>query len=144
MLNSSDRIAGILFVFVCIVLTGCSGGKELRPTVTVKGKVTLDEKPFSEAQIWFVSPKSGAGFKTALNEDGTYSLDIEDAHLGETYGVYFGGLEPEEGAVDGAGAPLGPEPPPIPNQYWDATTSGLTANLKEGGDQTFDFDLKSE
>ena len=144
MLNNSDRIAGILFVCICVVLSGCSGGKDLGPTVTVTGKVTLDEQPFSKAQIWFVSPKSGAGFQSALNEDGTYSVAIEDAQLGETYGVYFGGLEPEEGAVDGAGAPLGPEPPPIPNQYWDATTSGLTATIKAGGDQTFDFDLKSE
>lgn len=134
---------GILY-FLCLVLAGCSGSRDLGPTVNVNGKITLDGEPFTDAQIWFSSPKSGAGFETNLNPDGTYSIDIQDAQVGESYNVYFMGAAPEQATVDGAGAPGSPPPPPIPSKYWDGATSGLTAKLTDSGDQTFDFDLKSE
>ena len=125
-------------------LLGCSGGKEFGPTVQVSGKVTLDSEPFSKASIWFNSPKSGAGFHTELGPDGSYSLSIKDAQLGESYAVFFGGVEPEKGAVDGAGAPLGPTPPPIPSRYWEGSTSGLNAKINDKKEHTFNFDLNSK
>lgn len=143
-MNSSDRSTKGLILFICFIIAGCGGGRDLGPTVKLSGKVTLDNEPFSEAHIWFISPKSGAGFETKLEPDGTYSISIEDAQIGETYHVFFSGVVPEGEQVDGAGAPVGPTPPPIPSKYWDGSTSELEAKIDGSQDQEFDFDLKSE
>jgi len=135
-------MVGILFGPFLLLACGC--GPTMGPTVEVSGKVTLEGEPFSEGRIWFTSPRSGAGFNANLGSDGTYALSILDVEIGETYGVFIGGVEPKEGEVDGAGAPKGPSPPPVPAKYWEATTSGLTATIDSPQKATFDFDLESE
>lgn len=115
------------------------------PTVEVAGKVTLDGKPFSEGSIWFSSARSGAGFHTNLKPDGQYSVKVLDVQLGETYGVFIGGLEPADpNEVDPSGNPKGIPVPPVPAKYREAKTSGLTAVIDKPGQVTFDFDLKSK
>ena len=115
------------------------------PTVEVSGKVTLDGKPFSEGSIWFTSPRSGAGFQANLGSDGTYSLSILDVKIGETYGVFIGGIEAEdENELDENGHPKGVSVPPVPAKYWESITSGLTAKIDKAEKLTFDFELKSE
>ena len=128
------------------LLLGCSAERKMGPTVEVSGKVTLDGKPFSEGSIWFTSPRSGAGFNANLGADGTYALTILDVKIAETYGVHIGGIETAaaEGAVDGAGSPIGVPVPPVPAKYREATTSGLTAAIDKGEKLTLDFELKSD
>ncbi|MCA9088140.1 MAG: hypothetical protein KDA90_05820 [Planctomycetaceae bacterium] len=137
-------IDSVMVSLFCVVLAGCGGGEALGPTVTVTGQVTLDGQPFSDAVIWLNSPKTGAGYNAELDDEGRYTVQIQDTAVGESYNVFFSGAAPEEGAVDGAGTPQGPQPPPIPGRYHDGSTSGLTAQLTGETTQSFDFALDSK
>ncbi|MGE3803405.1 MAG: hypothetical protein AB7K24_01890 [Gemmataceae bacterium] len=122
---------------------GCSGGRG--PTVQVSGKVTLDGEPLPHGAIWFTSPRSGAGFTANIQPDGTYSVQVLDVKMGETYGVHLGGREPAPGEpvkLDGVGN-LEIAMPGVPPRYFESTTSGLTAVIASSSPQTFDFDLNS-
>lgn len=144
-LGSADRRmrAPFFLGFLLLLVLGCGSGRG--PTVDVNGKVTLNNQPFSEGRIWFTCPKTGAAFPGELGTDGTYSVRILDAQIGETYGVAIGGVEPkDEIAVDGSGNPAGVTPPPVPAKYFESTTSGLTATINSDDSQTFDFELKSD
>jgi hypothetical protein len=99
----------------------------------VDGKITLDDKPLSEAMVIFVS-KDGKTTITALTaDDGTY---IAILPAGE-YSVAVANLPAK---------PAGPKVPPkpkllIPEKFGDAKTSGLVIEIVEGK-QTFDIALK--
>jgi len=114
------------------------------PTVQVRGKVTLDGKPFSQGSIWFTAARSGAGFHANLGPDGDYSLSILDVRPGEKYGVFIGGIEPKDPEKsDKVGPPPGIPVPRVPAKYRESKTSGLTATIDKAGSVTFDFELKS-
>ena len=136
-------LAGILVA--PLLLLACSCGRSQGPAVDVRGKVTLDGKPFSQGCVWFSSPKSGAGFRANLAADGTYSVRILDVRLGETYGVFIGGIEPEVPAdPKKLGNPPGIAVPPVPAKYCESATSGLKATIEKAKRHTFDFELRSK
>lgn len=130
-----------MFAFL---VTACGADPESGESVQVSGKVTLDGEPVSDGTIWFASDRSGAEFNTLLEADGTYDLTLLDVFPGESFGIYIGGISPEEGAEDEDGNPLPDSPPPVPAKFQEAATSGLTAKIEEEGNRTFDFELKSE
>ena len=144
-LMTAQFLTGVCFAGP-LLLVGCSDVPESGPTVTVSGKVTVDSKAFSAASIRFTSPDSGASFPVDLNDDGTYSVEIVDADVGEAYRVSFGPSlnPPAKQELDGAGLPKPNPPPPIPARYLDETSSGLTAKISDESSQTFNFDLQSQ
>jgi len=127
------------------LLWECGCGPKMGPTVQVRGKVTLDGKPFSEGSIWFSLARSGAGFHANLGPGGEYSVSILDARPGDQYGVFIGGIQPKDpNEVDKSGNPRGIPAPPVPTRYWESKTSGLTAAIDKAGPVTCDFELKSK
>ena len=141
--NSYFRL--VLFMPVLIFflfLLGCGGGDE-RPDAAFHGTVTLDGKPLAAGSIQFSSKKTGEGASVNLNSDGTYSMEMPNANIGDTYSVLIG---PEQNLeLD----PLTDPPPPvvkspIPKKYFDHTKSDLKVKLKEAGKNEFNFDLKSD
>ena len=132
------------WLMLAFLLTGCGADPDSGVTVQVSGKVTLDSQPVSEGTIWFSSDRSGAEFNAILESDGTYDLTIPDVYPGESFGIFIGGISPEEGAEDEDGNPLPDSPSPVPAMYQESATSGLTAIIKEDGVHTFDFELTSK
>lgn len=134
---------GVLLMYAFLV-TGCSADPESGESVQVSGQVTLDSEPVSDGTIWFASDRSGAEFNAQLEDDGTYDLTLLDVFPEESFKIYIGGISPAAGEEDEDGNPLADSPPPVPAKYQESATSGLTAQIKEEGNRTFDFELKSE
>lgn len=143
--GSAGNVVLVGILLGVFLLPGCRRGRQMGPTVEVTGKVTLDDEPFSEGTIGFTCLRSGATFNARPGSDGTYAVSILDVQLGETYGVFIGGIEYDETEYDEeADAPKAPTDPPVPAKYLEATTSGLTATIDKEEKLTFDFELKSE
>ncbi|MDY3555717.1 carboxypeptidase-like regulatory domain-containing protein [Gemmata sp. JC717] len=134
-------------------LVGCSGSKEV-PRGPVKGRVTLSGKPLAGATIVFENKALGVAQSTTLDDDGKYEF-MTYAAAGLPAGSYkvtissgrF--MQPgEEIPKFGPGTKVGATPPPkkaptsIPDKYAKIESSGLSADVKAGDNQPFDFDLK--
>lgn len=132
----------ILLVLILGILTsaGCAGAKE--DGGLVSGKVTLNGKPLSGADIKFHNADLGFGVTCPLNEDGTFaSVDIVPA---ATYQIAIApsasGLEP--GA---SGMPIIPKlPSGLPKKYTVPEKSGVSAEVKNQPQNDFEFDLSSK
>lgn len=65
----------LLVVILLVSLVGC--GEKTRPTVAIKGAVSLDGKPVEDGVIFF-EPKDGKGtVTTAQISDGNYEIQVE-------------------------------------------------------------------
>src|SRR4051794_9647239 len=130
---------------------GCSGTDDGLPREAVSGNVTLDGKPLANGAIQFTpsgGDKSGvsvgAGSPIA---NGRYSIERDKGLVPGSYKVTVNAA----GAPGGgdAGKPAEPGRPTkasrptelIPSKYNSGTT--LTAEVKKGGPNTFDFPLES-
>jgi hypothetical protein len=129
------------FLAVCalgflLTFTGC--GDSL---VKVSGKVTLDGNPLTTGNISFAPMQSGQVAIGTIDEKGNYTLQS-----GTQKGVPAGTYRVTIVAVELVPpSPQNPEPLPkvlTPPRYNDATTSGLTADVKPGN-TTHNFDLKT-
>lgn len=153
-----------------VLLAGCQGGGTTLDTVPVTGTVTLSGSPVVGATVTF-SPKGEGGRAAFATTDanGQYTLTTVTAGDGAMVGSYgvaiakteqaaaanvqggaVGEMSPEQlDAVyeaarseieGGPDADTGPKEL-LPVRYKDAATSGLTAEVKDGEDNDFDFDL---
>jgi len=104
-------------------LFGC--GKSI-PSGTVKGKVTLDDEPYSNAAVVLLGVDSGQAGSADIQSDGTFSIS-EPLPVGK-YTVY---LAPKAGGSDSE------EPVPvttdsaIPDKYW-SEMSDIRVDVAEG------------
>lgn len=148
------------------LLLGCGGAdgdQERPPTHPVSGVVTHGGKPVEGAQVVFIpqnqsigaTPGSGgsAGFGRT-NAEGRYTLSTFGEEDGAVAGSYYVTITKTEAVKPPAAVdqddPNYKEPDPnyrppapkhlIPKKYSQATSSKLTADVKEG-DNTFDFPL---
>jgi hypothetical protein len=128
-------------LLVLLVWTGCDGPTDDLPREPVWGSVRFEGKPVETGVIQF-HPSSGPGQTQAgaVIRGGSYSIPRQEGPVPGSYRVVIS-------SAVGAAAPAGPPgrelPPPkesIPARY--NTKSGLTAEVKKGGDNQFDFDLK--
>jgi len=102
----------------------------------VKGSLSFEGKPLPGGKIGFVLVKDPTYSVTAMiKTDGTFFVD--DAPTGEVKVS----VTTEPARIGNASGYF-----PIPEKYWNAETSGLTATIKpEGSDETvLTFDLKSQ
>lgn len=116
--------AGLLSAVLALTV-GCSGGQ---PMGTVKGTVTANGKPYSNAGIMFISLETGNGSGGDINPDGTFSLP--DAIPVGTYSVYLAPLA-VEGDVDAPPVPVHVDKS-IPSKYWSESTTDIKIDVKEG------------
>lgn len=163
---------GLICVAGLIASAGCPGGGGAKlNTVKVTGTVTLDGTPLPGATVTF-SPKSDgarAAFGTT-DENGRFTLTTLNPGDGALPGSYAvavskpvaaasaaptqdpramgGSISPEEAArikaqAQGGAAATAAAANVVPAKYNSADTSGLTAEVKASGDNTFTFELSS-
>ena len=121
-----------LLLLSALVLAGCSGTPGAYP---VRGKVTLsDGSPLTKGTINFYNEKGTA--TGDIRSDGTYelgSLNVGDGAVPGKYQVFFSG--------DALGGGYDNAPQLIDSKYGNASTSGLTAEVKAQTNTGIDFTL---
>ncbi|HVJ68966.1 MAG TPA: hypothetical protein VM510_13340 [Caulifigura sp.] len=118
----------ILLAF--LLLTGCGGsGLKLYP---VKGKVSYNGKPLTTGSVMFTPKAKGPAAYGAIGADGTYKL-----MTGEEEGAVAGPHTVMISAMkdNGVNSPMSYL---IPAKY-GSESSGLEADVKDQGENTFDF-----
>jgi hypothetical protein len=135
---------------VLVLLAGCGGGDgDDLPREAVSGKVALDGQPLAEGAIQFL-PEGGPDAKGptvsggAVIKGGAYDISRAKGLTPGKYKVAITSAAPADAPA--ADAAPGPAPKPaaekIPAKYNASST--LTAEVKSGGGNTFDFDLSSK
>jgi hypothetical protein len=140
---------GALFVVVLCSLAACSfAGCSRKPTVpwgTAEGKVTVDGQPVNQGSVIFENRELGVSRMAELQPDGSFvqkSIDFPGLPAGKyrvavsPLGISKGDWQPVTKAAPGVVVT------PIPEQYRSVDKSDLTAEVKEGKNPPFDFDLK--
>ena len=146
------------------VFTGCKKGSGL-PTVDVTGTVLLDGEPVEGATVLFKpTAEGGRGASGVTNAEGVYKLttaEKDDGALPGSYQVAItkrlvddDGLPDEvdpdsEESLDNLYNKLDPSKDQesknsIAEMYANPAGSGLTATVKESGENKFDFEVKSK
>ena len=128
-------------VLMC-VSAGCGGGPDRPKTVAVTGKVTSKGQPVTSGTVAFV-PTAANGPRPASGEidsSGNYKLMTFEPGDGALPGEYKVSISSFTGA-DPATKSEGKKA--LPDKYYRADTSGLTASIKPG-DSAKVFDFKAD
>jgi hypothetical protein len=128
-------------------LPGCSGGPELPPRATVRGRVTLDGKALSTGMVTFVPDKSrgtsGPPAVGGIDSTGHYELSTDRQSEGDGAVVGFHQVrvlcnEPAKDAMQSMTPSL------IPVRYNNEATSGLRFEVKAGQQNEINLPLTSK
>lgn len=129
------------------LLCGCDSPE---PRFSVTGKVTMNGSPLKEGTISFENQAKGIALSGQIRDDGTYQLSSYKGK-GLPAGSYKISISPAGRLQSAEDIPLvgkNPKPPKdvskslIPEKYRNASTSGLTAEVREGTNPPFEFDIK--
>jgi len=137
-------ITSCYFLCSMLVFAGCGGSNpDQKPTANVKGTISYQGKPLERGEIIFF-PEFGAKIGHGqIQPDGSYELTTYEEGDGALLGKHevaiiserdMEGVLPEDPEAD-------LEPSLIPTKYNLQKTSGLTAEVKEGGNE-INFDLE--
>ncbi len=144
----SRLITSTILSFI-LILTGC-GQEESRGTAS--GMVTLDGVPLTEGTIVFENTVKGIALTGPILADGSYKLASHKG-VGLATGTYKISISPAGMLRSSDEIPLvGKNPPPpkdvskslIPNKYRSGVTSGLNAEVNEGTNPRYNFDLETK
>ena len=124
-------IASIAMMSLVIPFAGCS---RVPATGTVSGKVMYGDAPLTLGKIVFVNQEKGTGGSAVLDENGHYNV-TGNLPIGE-HKVYFA-----NGMKSGSMDPKDLILTPVKQKYKAASTSGLTFEIKAGGNIA-DFNLE--
>jgi hypothetical protein len=129
-------------VLICLSTLGCGGGAPDGPELfPVTGTVTFDGEPISEGRILFrADGGTGKGYGGDI-KDGTYTLETVSGSMK----VEITASRIVPGKFGEAASP-DEDPPPLSEMYIPEiynTKSTLTAEVKEDGENTIPFDLKT-
>jgi len=147
-------IACLILVPLLVGCGGDTGGADRPETVPVTGSVTYNGQPVEGATVTFVAGASeGRGALGTTDASGKFQLTTFEAGDGAIPGSYkvtvakttgdSGPMTQEDGVVvpPTGGPPTTEVKDELPVKYKDASTSGLTADVQEGQDNEFTFDL---
>ena len=148
------------------VCAGCGGSGGLEGLTNVTGTVTYQGKPVEGATVAFTPEGQGRAASGRTDASGKFSLTTLNANDGAVPGKYKVAVAKVENldaaaqitaedmakmVAGGQGAPAGPTPRSgakqggmkhhVPEKYENAETSGLTADVTDGGPNDFKFDL---
>lgn len=136
---------GLICFSIVFLGAGCSGPSQLE-TAPVKGTVTYKGKPLKFGNVSF-RPEAGSPSTGRIQEDGTFTLstygDGDGAIVG-TNQVSITATERDAGQekeVD-PNTELTVSKSLIPSKYTSFSTSELTAEVKAGDVNEFNFELK--
>jgi hypothetical protein len=124
---------------------GCGGADDTLPREAVSGTVSFEGAPLAQGTIQFMPTAQGADGSATVGSgiitDGKYSIAQEQGLVPGTYKVIVSSAPPGPPVTDEAPGIVPPTPRDlIPAKYNAAST--LTAEVKAGTDNTFDFDLR--
>jgi hypothetical protein len=127
--------AGFALMMIAMLLAGCGPQQNGLP---ISGGVTFQGKPLNQGTIQFSPAEGQETFSGGSIQDGRYLLSAEH---GLAPGKYQVRIYSSEGAASQSDEPPGERVAPfrerIPAPYNSQTT--LAAEVKEAGDNTFDF-----
>jgi len=137
-----------LVLLSCLIWTlGC--GRSATETLTVTGKVTCNDQPVAKARVVFTPVTSTGGGRPATGEtdaNGTYTLSTFETNDGAVPGAHRVSIvivsdepEPPPGAKEARF--WKPPVQPFADKYTQPETSGLTATVERGKENSFNFDL---
>ncbi len=141
------RIVLIAIVATGVAFPGCNPSVQGPKTVPVTGLITLKGKPVEGALVLFYPSERGAGIKTGSGEsDSTGNFSLESHVKGSTYksggqpANYLVTVEKIDSSLS-----ANPNVPPknlLPERYRDSSTSGFSAEVREGAENRFEFNLE--
>lgn len=148
------RIPGAITVALMILcLAGCGSGSDewaaKRPTPVPAGGAVLHKgQPVSDATVLFVPEGHKHAAIGRTDADGKFKLQTFEQDDGAVPGDFKVTVRKVE-VIAAAGDPEEDDaelPPPeerslLPESYGNAALSGLTASVKEGGENNFTFEL---
>jgi hypothetical protein len=127
-----------------IILAGC-GPSGADATLNVTGVVTYNGSPVVDAGVTF-TPEKGRPASGTTDASGQFVLSTFALEDGAVAGMHTVAITPNAsqippmpGTPEAAAAAAGK--PPFPARYNNPDTSGLTADVKSGGENRFPFDL---
>jgi hypothetical protein len=127
---------------LALAAAGCGPGGDMRPREPVSGKVTLDGQPLDRGEITFV-PTAGDGPPAGGKiENGIYTVARADGPVPGPHRVSIFSAKPTGKKIPDDSDPkilYDDQAETIPDRY-NARTE-LTAEVKSGGENTFDFEL---
>ena len=142
------------FVWSClvaaiVVVAGCQPAADTsgRPaTVEAGGTVTYNGEPVDGASIVFAPTAGGKAAVGTTDASGNFKLmtfDPEDGAVPGTYSVTVvkRTAVPDEVSEDSEGPSAPPPEDLLPKRYGSASESGLTAEVTDGGENQFKFEL---
>jgi hypothetical protein len=155
-MRTSALVGGTLVVALALgCAAGCGGGGKSASgpkTYPVSGVVTQGGKPVEGATLLFVSTDGKKSATGKTDSSGRYTLTTTKSGDGAVAGQYKVAITKFDtggtGAVDMSDpnyAPPDPSKPApvaknlLPEKYAKPDTSGLTATVKESGDNKIDF-----
>lgn len=125
---------------IAIAVTGCGGN--LIEGGPVAGQVTLDGKPLTGATVKFMNVDLGLGVTCHLDDEGMFASDKEVPAA--TYQVVIGPA-PSNHQPGAEGLPEIPKlPPKLPKKYTEPKTSDISAEVKSGTLNEYQFQLLSK
>ena len=140
--RSTVTTTAALLAAVLFLSAGCSGPE----TGRVAGKVTLGGTAVTKGSIAFEDAAAGVSVNASLQSDGSYVVRTHDRD-GLPPGTYKVAVTPStfgDGEVPLVTDPSAKAASPqseIPQKYRSTATSGLTATVKAGDNEPFNFDL---
>ena len=146
------RFLSVLLAIVALAVAGCGGPPAGPPRGPVKGRITLNGAPLANVTVQFDCPEAGVAQTAGTDDDGRYEFTAYNAtglpagsyKVGVTAGRFLRAGE-EIPLVDPSRRPALPPRPKsaaVPDRYGKPDTSGLTAEVKAGANDPFNFDLK--
>lgn len=142
-------------LWLALMLTGCSGGSAENPDwpsrVPAAGTVTYQGQPMAEAVVSFMNPDAQVTGTGTTDAEGHFTLTTYVADDGVVPGpqvVTVRCVQVTDNTPDDVDVSAGGVAEPqkvtwlIPEKYSNATKSGLTATVTEGGENEFTFDLQ--
>ena len=116
----------LAIAFLVLPIAGC--GKST-PKGTVKGKVLLENQPYSDARVALLSLQSGQASSADIRPDGTFQLN-EPLPVGK-YTVFLAAKSSPEGGNEAAPKPEAIDRA-VPDKYWSEATSDVSVEIKAG------------
>ena len=126
------RLGVLVLAGISLGMAGCAKSD---PTAEVRGKVTLDDQPLAEGEIYFVTP--GMPPEILRIQDGTFAGKVRLGQRRVEINAYRPAVLPPTATIAG-------EPPKenfIPARYNSEST--LQAEVQRPGPNQFEFSLKS-
>jgi hypothetical protein len=142
-------LGGRLSLAIVVACAGCGAAGDGLPRQPVTGTVTLDGQPLARGVITFTPAAGQATQSGGVIAAGRFWVPREQGPVPGQYSVSISSASveasvPPDEAKTGMPGHVAPNRArdPIPDKYNASTT--LTALVKEGGGNSFQFDLKTK